>query len=180
MDSIVKLLVPAAALVLATTIATSAASFPSQSPKAAASPALTKNVGDLTPKEEEEFAAQAEATLERVCILCHPMENITKTRRSLRDWSDQVTQMAQRGAPGSENDFALVRKYMARYYGVVRINSATADELSSVLGLSAKAANAVVEYRKANGKIADLATLLKVEGVDKAKLDEQPEALIFD
>lgn len=180
MDSIVKLLVPAAALVLATTIATRAASFPSQSPKVAVSPALTKNVGDLTPKEEEEFAAQAEATLERVCILCHPMENITKTRRSLRDWSDQVTQMAQRGAPGSDSDFALVRKYMARYYGVVRVNSATAEELSAVLGLSSKTAAALVEYRTANGKFTDLASLTKVEGVDKARLEENAEALRFD
>jgi competence ComEA-like helix-hairpin-helix protein len=48
-----------------------------------------------------------------------------------------------------------------------------------VLGLSAKDANAIVEYRKAHGNFTDLASLEKVEGVDKAKLEEQPEALRF-
>jgi competence ComEA-like helix-hairpin-helix protein len=176
-----RILIASATLVLVTAMTTGTAS-PIQAPAIAKppSPALTKNVGDLTVEEEQEFAAQAEATLERVCIQCHPMENITKTRRSMRDWSDQVTQMGQRGAPGTEADLALVRKYMTRYYGLVRVNSATAEELSAVLGLPAKAATAIVEYRKANGRITDRATLAKVAGIDKTKLDEQPEALVFD
>ena len=176
-----KVLIAPAALVLVTTITTGTASR-AQTPSTTkpASPALTKNVGDLTVDEEQEFAAQAEATLERVCIQCHPMENITKTRRSMRDWNDQITQMGQRGAPGTEADLALVKKYMTRYYGVVRVNSATAEELSAVLGVPAKVAAAIVEYRQANGRIANRATLAKVAGVDKTKLDDQPEALIFD
>jgi competence protein ComEA len=88
--------------------------------------------------------------------------------------------MAMRGAPGTETDFALVKKYMARYYGVIRVNTASAEELSAVLGLSSKAAAAVVEYRKTNGKFTDLEGLAKVEGVDKAKLEENAEALRFD
>jgi competence ComEA-like helix-hairpin-helix protein len=145
-----------------------------------ASPALTKSIGDLTPQEEEEFVKVAEATLDRVCIACHPFENIIKTRRTVPEWNDQVTQMAMRGAPGTETDFTLVRKYMARYYGVVRVNSATAEELSAVLGVSSKTAAALVEYRKANGRFTDLASLTKVDGVDKAKLEENADALRFD
>jgi competence ComEA-like helix-hairpin-helix protein len=144
------------------------------------SPALTKNVGDLTPQEEEEFIKVTEATMERVCVACHPFENIIKSRRTLPEWNDQVTQMAMRGAPGTETDFTLVKKYMARYYGVIHVNSAPAEELSAVLGLPSKVAAAVVEYRKANGKFTDLASLLKVEGVDKAKLEENADALRFD
>ena len=141
---------------------------------------LAKNVGELTAAEEDEFATAAEATIERVCIACHPFENITKTRRTVREWSDQVTTMAQRGAPGTEPDFTLVKKYLTRYYGIVRVNSASAEELSAVLGLPPKVAAAVVEYRTANGKFTDLASLEKVAGVDKAKLEEQPEAIRFD
>ena len=171
-----------AAMMLATTIAASASS-----PQAQAKPAgkmtaelLAKNVGELTAAEEEEFSAAAEATIERVCILCHPFENIIKTRRSVRDWSDQVTIMSQRGAPGTEPDFSLIKKYLTRYYGIVRVNTASAEELSAVLGLPPKVAAAVVEYRTTNGKFADVAALEKVAGVDKAKLEEQPEALRFD
>ena len=63
---------------------------------------------------------------------------------------------------------------------IVRVNSATPEELSAVLGLPAKVAAAVVDYRKEHGNFTDVAGLLKVDGVDKAKLEEQPEALRFD
>lgn len=164
-------------IVLASSIAASATSQVAAKPSP---PVLTKNVGDLTPAEEQEFSNAAEATIDRVCVACHPFENIVKTRRNVREWSDQVTNMAQRGAPGTDPDFALVKKYLTRYYGVVKVNTAPAEELSAVLGLPAKVAAAVVEYRTAHGKFADIAALEKVEGVEKAKLEEQPEALVFD
>jgi competence ComEA-like helix-hairpin-helix protein len=171
-----------AATMLAASIATSAstAQVPAAKPANGAPQWLAKNVGDLTAAEETEFATAAEGTLERVCVLCHPFENITKTRRTSREWLEQVTTMAQRGAPGSDPDFALVTKYLTRYYGIVRVNTASAEELSAVLGLPPKVAAAVVEYRTANGKFTDIASLTKVAGVDKAKLEEQPEALRFD
>jgi competence ComEA-like helix-hairpin-helix protein len=175
-------LLAAASLILLGSIVTSASAPQSQkaSPVKLAPELLAKNVGDLTAEEEEQFSAGAEATIERVCILCHPFENIIKTRRSVRDWNDQVTTMSQRGAPGTEPDFSLIKKYLTRYYGIVRVNTASAEELSAVLGLPPKVAVAVVEYRTANGKFADLAALTKVAGVDKAKLEEQPEAIRFD
>jgi competence ComEA-like helix-hairpin-helix protein len=169
-------------MMLLATIATSASApqSPTAQPPGKLSQVLAKNVGELTAAEEDEFATAAEATMERVCVACHPFENITKTRRTVREWSDQVATMAQRGAPGTDPDFSLVTKYLTRYYGIVRVNSASAEELSAVLGLPPKVAAAVVEYRTANGKFTDLASLEKVAGVDKAKLEEQPEALRFD
>jgi len=141
---------------------------------------MAKPVGDLTAEEELKFSDAAESTIERVCILCHPFDNIVKTRRTPREWNDQVTTMAMRGAPGTPDDFATVKKYLTRYYGVVRVNTATAEEISSVLGLPMKVATAIVEYRAAKGKFTDIASLEKVDGVDKARIEEQPEALRFD
>ena len=174
-------LVASAVFVLATAIGTGASSPRAQAkPQAKLDPAiLTKNVGEMTAEEEGLFSDAAEATIERVCIACHPFENITKTRRTAREWNDQVTVMASRGAPGTPPDFAAIKKYLTRYYGIVRVNTATAEELTSVLGLSAKDAGAIVEYRTAHGNFADLAALEKVDGLDKAKLEEQPEALRF-
>ena len=172
----------AASMMLAAGIATNASTTqaPPAQPANGQAQLLAKNVGDLTAAEEEQFATAAETTLERVCIACHPFENITRTRRTPREWSDQVTNMAQRGAPGSEPDFALIRKYLTRYYGVVGVNTAAADDLSAVLGLPPKMAAAVVEYRTANGKFTDLASLGRVPGIDKAKLEEQAGAIRFD
>jgi competence ComEA-like helix-hairpin-helix protein len=141
---------------------------------------MAKAPGELTQEEQDSLDAAADATMQRVCIACHPFENIIRTRRTVREWSDQVANMAQRGAPGTDKDVALVKRYLARWYGVVRVNSATAEELSAVLGLPTKVAVAVVTYRKEHGNFADMAGLLKIDGVDKAKIEEQPEALLFD
>ena len=175
-------LLTAASLILLASIVTSASVPQAQKAAPAKLPAelLAKNLGELTAEEEEQFSNGAEATIERVCILCHPFENIVKTRRTVREWNDQVTTMSQRGAPGTDPDFSLIKKYLTRYYGIVRVNTASAEELTAVLGLPANVAAAVVEYRTTNGKFTDLAALEKVAGVDKAKLEEQREALRFD
>jgi hypothetical protein len=171
----------AASVMLLAGIVTRAAEPRAQAKVTTASPqVLAKNVGDLTPQEEEQFSAAGEATVQQICLVCHPFENIIKTRRTVSEWNDQVTKMSQLGAPGTEPEFALIKKYLTRYYGVVRVNSASPEDLSAVLGLPPKVAAAVVEYRTANGKFADLAALTKIPGIDKAKLALQPEAMRFD
>src|SRR5262245_33880020 len=69
---------------------------------------MAKSVGDMTAEEEGLFSDAAEATMERVCVACHPLENIVKTRRTVRDWNDQVDAMKGRGAPGTDPDFAAI------------------------------------------------------------------------
>ncbi len=141
---------------------------------------MTKSVGEMTAAEELQFSDAAEATIKRTCLTCHPVEMIVQARRTPADWNTQVDTMMARGAQGTEADFALIKKYLTRYYGVVRINTATPEELAAVLGLPAKVAAAVVEYRKAHGNFTDLASVEQVPGIDKAKLEEDPDALRFD
>ena len=138
-----------------------------------------KAIKDMTAKEEEERAAIVEETIDRACRMCHPIENITRMRRTVREWADVLTTMQGRGANATEDEFEGIHWYLSRYYGVVRVNAATAEELATVLGLTAKDAQAIVEYRKAHGNFADAAALMKIEGIDKAKIEEQPEALRF-
>jgi competence ComEA-like helix-hairpin-helix protein len=136
-------------------------------------------IKDLTAKEEEERAAVVEELMDRACRMCHPIENVTRLRRTVREWADVLTTMQGRGANATEDEFEAIHWYLNRYVGVVRVNTATVDELAAVLGLKAKEAQAIVDYRKANGNIADLAALMKVEGIDKTKIEEQPDALRF-
>ena len=77
--------------------------------------------------------------------------------------------MITRGAPATDEQFATVKRYLTRYFAIVSVNTAPAEELSAVLGLSPRDAGAIVEYRKVHGGFADIAALLKVEGIDKAK-----------
>jgi competence ComEA-like helix-hairpin-helix protein len=137
-------------------------------------------VGDGTPAEQDAFVLAAEATIEKTCTECHPWDNIVQKRKTVSEWNETVATMAARGAQATEPQLETIKRYLKRYYGVVPVNSAPAADLSAVLGLSPAAAEAVVEYRKAHGKFADLEALSKVDGVDKSKLEEQPEALRFD
>ena len=144
-------------------------------PQSAPQPAAA----DAKAAEEEELARVGEETTDQLCRMCHPIENITRMRRTVREWADVITTMQGRGANGTEEQFQAIHKYLARYYGLVAVNTASAQDLSAVLGLTAKDAEAIVAYRKAHGKFADLAALSKVEGIDTAKIEEQPEALRF-
>ena len=130
-------------------------------------------------KHEQELAEAGEKLVDRVCGECHNVDEIT-SRRTAKEWSDTVTSMADRGAIATDEEFTTIKRYLGRYFGIVRLNSATAEELSAVLGLSPRDAQAVVEHRKKNGRFVDAAALLKVAGVDKAKIEEQPQALRFD
>ena len=132
------------------------------------------------PLDEEAFAVLGEETTEKVCVICHTWDDVTQKRRTFRQWEEVVVSMKQRGAQGTPKQFEIVTKFLSRYYGLVHVNSATAEELSAVLGLSLKDARAIVDYRKAHGKFADATALAKVEGIDRKKIAEQPEALIFD
>jgi competence ComEA-like helix-hairpin-helix protein len=155
------------------------ASAPPQQAAQTAKPA-PQSPASAAPEDEDAFAAKAEETMEKVCITCHPFEQITRARRTDREWKELLARMAILGAAANEQQFAMVKKYLVRWYGLVRVNTATAAELSAVLGLSIKDGAAIVAYRKANGKFANAAALAKVEGIDKAKIEEQPEALRFD
>ena len=84
------------------------------------------------------------------------------------------------GARATDEQFRMIRRYLMRYYGTVRVNNAPAVEFSAVLGYSPKDAAAIVSYRDAHGPFADINALVKVPGLDRTKLDEQPEALKFD
>ena len=55
----------------------------------------------------------------------------------------------------------------------VNINTATATELQKALvGIGAKKAEAIVQYREKNGKFSSVDQLLNVQGIGKATLDK--------
>ena len=129
---------------------------------------------------EAELAERGEAMTKTVCgVECHGLDVLDHGRRTSGQWSDVVTDMVTRGAPGTEDQIALVTRYLHRYYGFVQVNIATAQELAAVLGFSAKEAQAIVDYRAAHGRFTDANAVGKVPGIDKTRLEEQPEAMRF-
>jgi competence ComEA-like helix-hairpin-helix protein len=166
--SAARLLAVAAAL-LATAVLTTATVATSQS-----TPTTT------APVDDEELTRAGEDAIKKICTECHSFDDIVISRRTPKEWKDVVTQMATKGAIATQAQFGTIREYLTRFYGIVPINTAPAPDLAAVLGLSAKQAEAIVEYRSSHGKFADLPALLKVPGLDKDRLEADPDALKFD
>jgi len=62
----------------------------------------------------------------------------------------------------------------------VNINTASADELSTVLkGVGEKRAQAIVNYRKANGPFKTLADLRSVKGIGESVLEKNSSNITF-
>jgi competence ComEA-like helix-hairpin-helix protein len=129
---------------------------------------------------DEELGRVGDEMTEKICgTNCHTTERVYTKRRTARDWDDVMVAMATRGAPATDEQFAMIKRYLTRYSGIVGVNTAAAEELSAVMGFSAKDAKAIVEYRKTHGNFADIDALLKVEGIDKSLIEAQPDALVF-
>jgi competence ComEA-like helix-hairpin-helix protein len=159
---------PAASILLAATVATTAA----------VQQATTQMVP--TQEDEETLARLGEETTEKVCsTACHTLDKVYEKRRTAGEWGDVMASMTTLGASATDAQFATVKRYLIRYFAIVAVNTAPAEELSAVLGLSPKDAKAIVDHRNTHGRFADTAALLKVAGIDRAKIEAQPEALVF-
>jgi competence ComEA-like helix-hairpin-helix protein len=132
--------------------------------------------GDL---DEKELAVRGErATMVACDTACHGLEFLD-TRLTVQEWNDEMAAMVSVGLMISDEEDALVRRYLKRYYGVVDVNAAPAADLSAVLGLSAAAAQAIVADRTAHGRFADAEALVRVPGIDRTWVEAHQAALRF-
>lgn len=62
----------------------------------------------------------------------------------------------------------------------INVNTATASELQKALiGIGAKKAEAIVQYRESHGKFTAVEQLLEVQGIGKATLEKNRERIIL-
>lgn len=59
----------------------------------------------------------------------------------------------------------------------VNLNKAGIDELQKIRGLGATKAQAIIEYRKANGPFTDVKQLLNVKGIGEKFLEKNAKLL---
>jgi len=123
------------------------------------------------------------AVLESTCQACHELDVITAQRNDRKGWTETVDAMKTRGATASDQDFATIIDYLTKYLGrepaKVNVNTATAAELKSALGLTSDESDAVVQYRKDHGEFKDWDSLTKVTAVDAKKLEAKKEQIVF-
>jgi competence protein ComEA len=112
----------------------------------------------------------------KLCMVCHDSGNFRKARYSSEEWSDSVADMVERGAKGTPEEIEAVVAYLAKNFGrgaPVRINTAPFAEIKVVLGFTVAEVRALLEYREKNGDLKSFEELLKVPGIDAAKVEAQ-------
>jgi competence protein ComEA len=120
-----------------------------------------------------------------VCTQCHDLESIPHLKYSRQEWQGLVTEMVNMGADAKPAEIEAIVNYLTTNFGPapaaakVNVNTATASEIEKGLGLAAKEAAAIVEYRGKNGNFKTLDDLKKVDGVDAKKLDAAKDRVAF-
>jgi DNA uptake protein ComE-like DNA-binding protein len=156
--------------------------FDSSSVRAAAAvltAALVAGVGTALAARAQEQDDQPAVAFKRVCSSCHDADRILATRRTRTQWEEVIEKMIDRGAEGTADDFSAAEEYLLRVSGRVNINRALSKDIVVVLGLTQKDADAIAEYRKANGDFTDFDAVCKVPGIDLEKLKQGRDAISF-
>ena len=138
--------------------------------------------GALVPAYAEQPAQEKDKSAEaftKVCSTCHDASRILATRRTRTQWEEVIDKMVERGAQGTDEDFAAVEDYLLRNFGRVNVNRAVAADIAMIAGITEKDADAIVSYRKSHGDFADFESLCKVPGIDVDKLKLAQDAVSF-
>lgn len=174
-----------------------ATTLPSQSAPSSQSPAPAQSNAPATtspPAAPSAQAAPAQPVDEwpagpgkqvflQTCSTCHSAENVIGHNLDTGGWTDELNQMIQNGAQGSDDDFSAILQYLVTNFGPmppkVNINKATAMNLRSWLGMPEKEAEAIVAYRDQHGDFKTLDDVKKVPGVDPNYIDSEKNMLTF-
>ena len=125
-------------------------------------------------------AKASKVMFEKACSACHTAESVASARRTRDQWQDVIEEMvSQQGAKIADEEYSPILEYLVAVYGKVNVNTAPADEIAQMIGLSQEEAEAIVKFRKDNGKFADFDGLAKVPGVDPKKLEKSREAIAY-
>jgi len=124
-----------------------------------------------------------DATLE-VCSKCHAADVVRAHRQGRDEWVASIQKMIAAGAEGTEDQFNQVLEYLTKNFGpqgaaTVNVNQASADDLQSGLGVTAKEAAAIVKYRTDQGAFKALDDLKKVPDLDFKKIEAQKDRIAF-
>jgi len=133
---------------------------------------------------------RGKAEVSRICSQCHGIEVVTQARMSEGGWAGVVDDMVSRGAQATNDEIALMTKYLAANFGQdnpvdapkaakVNVNTAGVKDLVAILGIADGDASAIVHYRETNGNFADWPALRKVPGLDLKKLEERKDRIDF-
>ncbi len=122
--------------------------------------------------------ARESRSVKAVCARCHNLQIVMDTPMSYNAWHDTVQTMMDRGATGTDQQFADVMDYLHRTMTTIDVNTADAEELQIVLHVPEATAQAILA-RRSTQKFTGLADLESVPGVDASTVEAKARLIFF-
>lgn len=122
--------------------------------------------------------ARESRSFKAVCARCHNLQLVMDTPMSYDAWHDTVQTMMDRGATGTDQQFADVMDYLHRTMTTIDVNNSDADELQIVLQVPQATAQAIIARRSIQ-KFTSLADLKSVPGVEASTVDSKARLIFF-
>jgi competence protein ComEA len=124
--------------------------------------------------------APGRAVVLRVCTMCHGVEFIVPSERTVQVWKDTLEVMRGYGAEASDEDWKTITDYLIVNLAHLNVNEAAAEEIGLVFAVNEKIAQGVVAYRDKQGGFKTIEDLKKAPDLDPKKIDALKPRLIFE
>lgn len=120
----------------------------------------------------------------RTCKGCHEVERSVSLRQDKDGWNTTLTKMVGFGMKAADADLAIIADYLAKNYPAdalspLNVNTASAIELESRLGMRRSQASAFIAHREKVGKLKTFTELKKAPGIDPEKVEEKKTQIVF-
>ena len=121
---------------------------------------------------------------ERTCKNCHEISKAVTLRQDRSGWTNTIVKMLGLGMKANDDDLEIILDYLTKNFPAeelppININKARAIQLESRLSLKRSEASAILRYRKENGDFKSVEDVLKVPGIDAAKVEAKRDVLVF-
>lgn len=129
-----------------------------------------------------EGAGRAET--EKLCKTCHEMAKSVSLRQDRNGWTNTLAKMMGLGMKAGDEELHRALDYLSRNFPAeelppLDVNKARAIQFESRMSLKRSEAAAILRYRKQHGGFRSLQDLLKVPGIDAAKIEAKKHILAF-
>lgn len=109
------------------------------------------------------------AAVAAVCSRCHVASQFLGAPRSSGRWEQTYARMSRNGATGTDDQLNRVVRFFQQNLTIVNVNTSPAEELGPTLQASDEIVDRLLA-RRAKRKIADVADLASIAGLDAATL----------
>ncbi len=120
----------------------------------------------------------------KYCATCHSAEQAVSLRQGPQEWAGTIEKMVGMGAKVPDASYDPILAYLTKHFGAdaplpIKVNSASAVDLESLMLLKRSEAAAIIQYRTEHGNFKTIDDLKKVPGLDFKKVEAKKDLLVF-